>query len=325
MIPTSTRIVFYGTPDIAAYQLEMLVQHGYNVVCAVTIPDKPAGRGQRIGYSSVKISAVMNNIPYLQPEDINSESFRHEILTFSPDLQIVVAFSKLPKHIYSIPLFGTFNLHTSLLPQYRGAAPINRAIMNGETQTGMTTFLLSDKVDCGSIIHNQTIEITPQMTAGELHDKMMEEAHELIFKTIETLVTPNNGFVPTPQPMEGDLKKAPKIFKSDMRIDWTKKGRDIINQIRGLSPYPAAFASFRDRTTDKIYQIKVYSAGFEEKNIDSENVGVMTCTDKDKVEVCCSDGVIQIFDLQLSGKKRMNSEEFLRGFRIRHSLYAETE
>lgn len=319
------RIIYYGTPEIAAFQLEHLIREGYNVVAVVTQPDKPSGRGQKLSESAVKQTAIRHALPLLQPDKLKTEEFARQIRELEPDMQIVMAYRMIPESIYRIPLYGTFNLHTSLLPQYRGAAPINRAIMNGETQSGITTFLLNDKVDCGKIIHSQTIDITPQMTAGELHDEMMRLSPMLIEKTISTLLSANPQLTEQSSAEGEELKSAPKLFKPDMLIDWTWSGRKIINHIRGLSPYPAAFAEFYDRQTDKNHQIKVFAAEFRPAEIKNDQIGQMNLQDKDKIEVNCIDGVIKITDIQLSGKKRMSAEDFLRGFKIRYTLHANKE
>ncbi len=316
------RIIFYGTPEIAAYQLKWLIEEGYNVVAAVTQSDKPSGRGQKMNSPEVKIVAQQHNIPVFQPLKLKDKEFQKQIEDLQPDMQIVVAYRMMPECIYSIPKYGTFNLHTSLLPQYRGAAPINRAIMNGEKQSGMTTFLLNEKTDCGKIILQQKIDIGKEMTAGELHDTMMQQAPELIKKTIAVLLSDNPVLEEQTIENEEQLCPAPKIFKPDMLIDWHWNGEKILSHIRGLSPYPAAFAEFEDRETEKIHHLKVFSADFEKKNIDPSSVGEMRIEDKDKIEVNCIDGVIKLLDIQISGKKRMKAEEFLRGFRIRHTLYS---
>lgn len=316
------RIIFYGTPEIAAYQLKWLIEQGYNVVAAVTQSDKPSGRGQKMASPEVKIVAQQHHIPVFQPLKLKDPEFQKQIEDLQPDMQVVVAYRMMPECIYSIPKYGTFNLHTSLLPQYRGAAPINRAIMNGEKQSGLTTFLLNEKTDCGKIILQQKIEIGEKMTAGELHDTMMQQAPDLIKNTIAVLLSDNPVLEEQTIENEEQLRPAPKIFKPDMLIDWHWNGEKILSHIRGLCPYPAAFAEFEDRETNKIHHLKVFFADFEKKNIDPSSVGEMRIEDKDKIEVNCNDGVIKLLDIQISGKKRMKAEEFLRGFRIRHPLYS---
>ncbi len=314
------RIIFYGTPEIAAYQLKHLLDQGYNVVAVVTQPDKPSGRGQKISQPAVKLTALEYGIPVLQPEKLKTQEFEQQIRDLNPDMQIVMAYRMIPASIYSIAPLGTFNLHTSLLPQYRGAAPINRAIMNGETVSGITTFLLDEQMDCGKIVHNQAIEITPKMNAGDLHDEMMRLSPALIEKTISTLLSENPQLQEQIVPIDEELKPAPKLFKPDMLIDWTMQGERIINHIRGLSPYPAAYAEFQDDQANKTYQFKIFAAEFHKKEIATSQIGAMTLKDKNIIEVTCSDGIIQITDIQLSGKKRMNAEEFLRGFKVRYTL-----
>ena len=214
------KIIFYGTPEIAAYQLEQLHSNKYNIIAVVTQPDKPSGRGQKINYSPVKQYALNNNLPLFQPAKLNEQTFIDQITALQPDIQVVLAYRMIPKSIYSLAKYGTFNLHTSLLPQYRGAAPINWAIINGETQTGMTTFLLNEKTDEGEILLQETIEIGEETTAGDLHDEMMEKAFPLIERTIEKLLSPNLQTIS--QPQCENLKPAPKIFKETTSINWNE-------------------------------------------------------------------------------------------------------
>jgi methionyl-tRNA formyltransferase len=312
------KIIFYGTPEIAAYQLEKLHKNNYNIVAVVTQPDKPSGRGQKINYSAVKQYAIDNNLPLFQPVKLNQQDFIDQITTLQPDIQVVLAFRMIPKSIYSLAKYGTFNLHTSLLPQYRGAAPINWAIINGEEQTGMTTFLLNDKTDEGEIILQQTIAINPETTAGDLHDEMMFTAFDLIEKTIERLLSPN--LQTTPQIQSENLKPAPKIFKETTIINWNEKGEKIINLIRGMSPYPAATTQFIDKVDEKIYQFKVFKAKFIPKNTEANTCGQFKIQDKETIIVSCQDGYIQLLDLQLSGKKRMPAKELIKGLKLQSEV-----
>lgn len=320
--PKQARIIFYGTPEIAAHQLQQLVEGGYNIIAVVTQPDKPAGRGRKLSQPAVKQYAMQQNLPLFQPEKLKDDSFRKEIEKLSPDMQIVVAYRMIPESIYRIPKYGTFNLHTSLLPQYRGAAPINRAIMNGEKESGISTFLLNDKIDCGMIIHRKRIAINERMTAGELHDEMMYAAPELIERTIATLLSDNPQLLPQEEIPESELKTAPKLYKEDMLVDWHRSGREIIDHIRGLSPYPAAFAVFNEPQNGKIHRFKLFEAEFHEKKLAFDTIGRLNVTDKGTLEVTCADGVIQITDIQSDGKKRMKTDAFLRGFKIPTPLYA---
>lgn len=314
----SKKIIFYGTPEIAAYQLEKLHKNNYNIVAVVTQPDKPSGRGQKINYSPVKQYALDNNLPLFQPEKLNQQDFIDKISALEPDIQVVLAFRMIPKSIYSLAKYGTFNLHTSLLPQYRGAAPINWAIINGETQTGMTTFLLNDKTDEGEIILQQSITIGKQTTAGELHDEMMYTAFPLIEKTIEKLLSSDLKTIP--QEQSDNLKPAPKIFKETTRINWNEKGEKIINLIRGMSPYPAATTQFIDNADGKIYQFKIFGAEFIPSNQETIPCGIFRIQDKETITVSCQDGIVKLLDLQLSGKKRMPAKELIKGLKLQSEV-----
>ena len=314
----SKKIIFYGTPEIAAYQLEKLHKNNYNIVAVVTQPDKPSGRGQKINYSPVKQYALDNNLPLFQPEKLNQQDFIDQISALEPDIQVVLAFRMIPKSIYSLAKYGTFNLHTSLLPQYRGAAPINWAIINGETQTGMTTFLLNDKTDEGEIILQQSITIGQQTTAGELHDEMMYTAFPLIEKTIEKLLSSDLKTIP--QEQSDNLKPAPKIFKETTRINWNEKGEKIINLIRGMSPYPAATTQFIDNADGKIYQFKIFGAEFIPNNQETIPCGTFRIQDKETITVSCKDGIVKLLDLQLSGKKRMPAKELIKGLKLQSEV-----
>jgi methionyl-tRNA formyltransferase len=314
----SKKIIFYGTPEIAAYQLEKLHKNNYNIVAVVTQPDKPSGRGQKINYSPVKQYALDNNLPLFQPEKLNQQDFIDQISALEPDIQVVLAFRMIPKSIYSLAKYGTFNLHTSLLPQYRGAAPINWAIINGENQTGMTTFLLNDKTDEGEIILQQSITIGKQTTAGELHDEMMYTAFPLIEKTIEKLLSSDLKTIP--QEQNDNLKPAPKIFKETTRINWNEKGEKIINLIRGMSPYPAATTQFIDNADGKIYQFKIFGAEFIPSNQETIPCGTFRIQDKETITVSCQDGIVKLLDLQLSGKKRMPAKELIKGLKLQSEV-----
>ena len=250
------KIIYMGTPDFAVEPLRRLVEAGKNIVAVVTMPDKPAGRGHKIQFSPIKEYALSVGLPILQPVNLKDPEFIEELRSYQADLQIVVAFRMLPEIVWNMPPLGTFNLHASLLPQYRGAAPINWAIINGETQTGMTTFLLNEKTDEGEILLQETIEIGKETTAGDLHDEMMYKAFDLIEQTIEKLLSENLQTIP--QIQSENLKPAPKIFKETTVINWNEKGEKIINLIRGMSPYPAATTQFIDKADGKIYQFKVF-------------------------------------------------------------------
>ena len=308
------KIIFYGTPEIAAYQLEQLHKNNYNIIAVVTQPDKPSGRGQKINYSAVKQYALDNNLPLFQPIKLNEQDFIDQITALQPDIQVVLAYRMIPKSIYSLAKYGTFNLHTSLLPQYRGAAPINWAIINGEKQTGMTTFLLNEKTDEGEILLQETIEIGEETTAGDLHDEMMMKAFPLIEKTIEKLLLPNLQTIP--QIQTDNLKPAPKIFKETTAINWNEEGEKIINLIRGMSPYPAATTQFIDNKDGKIYQFKIFKAKFLPRDAQTSQCGIFKIQDKETITVTCQNGLVQLFDLQLSGKKRMPAKELIKGLKL---------
>ena len=303
------RIVYMGTPDFAVAPLRALVEGGYNVVAVVTTPDKPSGRGLKVNESAVKRYAAEVGLPLLQPVKLRDEEFVEAFRALDADLGVVIAFRMLPEIIWSAPKMGTFNLHASLLPQYRGAAPINRAIMNGEMVTGVTTFLLNPQIDEGAVIGQVKVDIEPSDNVGTLHDKLMVVGTDLVLETVEKLAS---GCV---EPIEqtamecGELKPAPKIFKEDCHVDFGRSGREIINLVRGLSPYPAAWASLTDTLSAKIFD-----AEFEPANVTCE-VGTIVSDEKRYIKVACADGYISIKELQLSGKKRMSAEELLRGFR----------
>ena len=304
------RIVYMGTPEFAVESLKRLVEGGYNVVGVVTMPDKPMGRhGSVLQGSPVKLYAESQGLKILQPVNLKDEAFVEELRSLQADLQIVVAFRMLPEVVWNMPKWGTFNLHASLLPQYRGAAPINRAIMNGETVTGVTTFLLNPQIDEGAVIGQVKVDIEPTDNVGTLHDKLMVVGTDLVLETVEKLAS---GCV---EPIEqtamecGELKPAPKIFKEDCHVDFGRSGREIINLVRGLSPYPAAWASLTDTLSAKIFD-----AEFEPAEVACE-IGTIVSDEKRYIKVACADGYISIKELQLSGKKRMSAEELLRGFR----------
>lgn len=301
-----------GTPEFAVPPLRRLVEEGYNVVAVVTAPDKPAGRGQHLRQSAVKEYAVQAGLPVLQPVKLKDEEFTSQFRELKPDLGIVIAFRMLPEIIWSTPLLGTFNLHASLLPQYRGAAPINRAVMNGETQTGLTTFLLNAEIDKGAILARRTVPIGPEETAGELHDRLMEFGPELVVETIGLIASGEAKPLPQEEIDEGELKPAPKIFREDCRIDWTQPGKRIMDHIRGLSPYPGAWSAMTLASGEKL-QVKIFSAYFK-ATATPTTPGTISTDEKEYIEATCTDGRIRLGDIQAEGKKRMSVTEFLRGF-----------
>lgn len=307
------RIVFMGTPEFAVASLRRLVDEGYNVVAVVTTPDKPAGRGQKLHESDVKVAARELGLPILQPEKLRSEEFVSAMQELRPDLGIVIAFRMLPEVIWAMPRLGTFNLHASLLPQYRGAAPINWAIINGETETGITTFLLNHEIDKGAIINQQAMPILPEDNIGTMYDKLMTAGCDLVVDTVEKIASGNYTPVEQMYIDESTLKPAPKIFKEDCRIDWSWSGERIVNFVRGLSPYPAAWAAMQ-KQGEEVGSAKIFEVSFTDKE-SSDVVGTIYCDGKERIEVRCSDGIIHIHSMQMAGKRRMTNRELLLGFR----------
>lgn len=311
------RIVYMGTPEFAVEGLKTLVEDGYKVVGVITVPDKPAGRGQKLSQSAVKTYAASQNIPVLQPEKLRNPEFLSELANLKPDLQIVVAFRMLPKDVWKLPQFGTFNLHASLLPQYRGAAPINWAVINGEKETGITTFLIDEQIDTGNILLQQKIAIDYYDNAGIVHDTLMTEGAKLIKQTVDGLAEgrikakPQNSAT-----TEVPLKQAPKIFKDDCRIQWAQPSEQIYNKIRGLSPFPAAWTYISK--LDDLTLLKIYEAEVVRSKPDVP--GAIHTDGKTFLHVSTKDGWLKILSLQIAGKKRMSILEFLRGNNIEGQL-----
>ena len=311
------RVVFMGTPEFAVTILDRIQQAGHDVVGVVTTPDKPAGRGQKMKFSDVKQYALDHSLPLMQPERLRDEQFIAQLQALNADIFVVVAFRMLPKAVYTIPPKGTFNVHASLLPQYRGAAPIQWAILNGEKKTGVTTFFLDEHTDTGAIIRQSEVEITPTDTGGTLHDKLMEAGAEIAVRTLDDIAS---GTVQTlPQPDTADLKPAPKIFKEDMLIDWNDTAENIYNKIRGLSPYPTAYTRIlakpaAEGEAQKTFSIKVYKASVTDIPSTSEP-GTITLENNKKMLISTKNREISIENLQFEGKKRMNTADFLAGFR----------
>ena len=309
----SLRIVFMGTPEFAVPSLRALVAGGYNVVAVVTAPDKPAGRGRQLHESDVKKAALELGLQILQPEKLRDPAFIAAMEALRPDLGIVIAFRMLPEMIWAMPRLGTFNLHASLLPQYRGAAPINWAIINGEQETGVTTFLLNHEIDKGAILGQLREPIAPDDTIGTLYDRLMHRGSGLVLETVEQLAA--GRAVPVEQPQEEALvlRPAPKIFKEGCRIDWSLPGRRIIDFIRGLSPYPAAWSQLY-RDTEELSSLKIFRATFEAATPD-EPAGTLATDGRTQLSVACADGWIHLEELQMAGKRRMTARELLLGFR----------
>lgn len=301
------RIVFMGTPDFAVGILDTILKNNYEIAGVITAADKPAGRGQKIKYSAVKEYALANNLNLLQPTNLKDESFLAELKALNANLQIVVAFRMLPKVVWEMPSLGTFNLHASLLPNYRGAAPINWAIINGETKTGVTTFFIDDKIDTGAMILSAETEIDSNENAGQLHDRLMNLGSDTVVQTLELI---KNGTVSkTIQTDDFDIKTAYKLNKENCKIDWTKPGLEIHNLIRGLSPYPASWCIFSDKNQE--WNVKIY----ESRLIDEKHnhpTGTIISSKKE-LKIAVKDGFIQLLSLQFPGKKKMTTAELLNG------------
>lgn len=310
------RIVYMGTPDFAVLPLQKIVEAGYEVVGVITNPDKPAGRGQKLQESAVKKYALEAGLKILQPEKFRDEHFLAQLADLKADLQLVVAFKMLPEIVWNMPPLGTVNLHASLLPDYRGAAPINWAVINGEKFSGVTTFLLKHEIDSGNIIFQQRVEMDNTTTAGELHDKLMHTGAGLLLKTVDAI---ESGQFPLLE-QTGLLNKreprtAPKIFKEDMQIHWDKNITHIYNLIRGLSPFPTAWTELVHKENGTVLPLKIYSSlKIEQQH--NEQAGKIATDGNKTFDILVPGGVIRITELQLSGKKRMQTEDFLRGFRL---------
>lgn len=308
------RIIFMGTPDFAVATLDALVKAKFKVVGVITAPDKPAGRGQKIQQSPVKKYALEHNLSILQPSNLKSEEFIADLKSLNGNLQIVVAFRMLPKEVWKLPEYGTFNLHASLLPNYRGAAPINWAIINGETKTGVTTFFIDEKIDTGNIILQEEVAIGEDEILGELHDKLMEVGSKLVVKTVQQI---EKGTVETFKQAEVEEKSAPKIFTETCKINWNDTLSNTYNLIRGLNPYPAAWTTLinnDDEIKVKIYDVKKESASHNHKT------GTII-TSKNEIKVAVAQGYLIIESLQLSGKKQMDSKSLLNGFRFHENAF----
>ena len=309
MTKEDLRIVYLGTPEFAVASLKALVEGGYNVVAVVTMPDKPAGRGHQLQYSDVKKYALEVGLPVLQPEKLKDEAFIEELRSYNADLQIVVAFRMLPEVVWTMPRLGTFNIHGSLLPQYRGAAPINWAVMNGEKETGLTTFMLKHEIDTGNMILQERIPIGEDENVGSVHDRLMELSKSMVLRTVDLIIDcADKGIeVPTtPQPEIAELRPAPKIFKEDCEIQFAEKtAQEVKNFVRGLSPYPAAWTNL-DINGKHIDGVKIYAV----EAISYQPSAISSSKD---IIVPCKEGAVKIVELQVPGKKRMDVRSFLNG------------
>lgn len=304
-----------GTPDFAVEALRQLVEGGYQVVGVITMPDKPAGRGHKIQYSPVKQYALKQGLPLLQPEKLKEESFVEALREWKADLQIVVAFRMLPEVVWNMPRFGTFNLHASLLPQYRGAAPINWAVINGDTETGITTFFLQHEIDTGEVIQQERVPIADTDNVEVVHDKLMLLGGKLVVETVDAIL--HGTFHPIPQEMMavvGELRPAPKIFKETCRIDWNQPVKKVYDFVRGLSPHPTAWSELINPEGESVV-VKIFES---EKIFESHSLatGTIVTDGKKQIKVAVLDGFVSILSLQLPGKKRLKTDELLRGFHL---------
>ncbi|HER39619.1 MAG TPA: methionyl-tRNA formyltransferase [Salinimicrobium catena] len=304
------RIVFMGTPDFAVHTLKTIVEADYEVVGVVTAPDKPAGRGRKLQESAVKKYAAGEGLKILQPKNLKDEGFLQELKSLDANLQVVVAFRMLPEAVWKMPEYGTFNLHASLLPQYRGAAPINWAVMNGETETGVSTFFIDEKIDTGEMIMQEKVPIDPSENAGSLHDKLMTKGADLVLKTLKAL---EEGPVETtPQKEAGELKTAHKLTRENTRVDWNRTLEEIYNFIRGLSPFPTAWTTLVNGNEEQM--LKIYAAEAEKKDHDLKT-GKVIVEDKE-VKIAVSGGFILLGEVQLPGKRKMAVKDLLNGYRF---------
>ena len=317
MTKEELKIVFFGTPDFAVESLSRLVDGGYNVVAVVTMPDKPAGRGRQLQQSDVERYAVEHGLPVLQPVSLKDEAFIEELRGYGAQLFIVIAFRMLPEAVWQMPPLGTFNLHASLLPRYRGAAPINWAVMNGDTETGVTTFFLKHEIDTGDVIQQRSCPIDRHDDVEAVHDRLMVMGADMVLETVDAIIEGTVKPIPQDQMLTTSQQPtpAPKIFKDTCRIDWTRPAEALYNHIRGLSPYPAAWTVLKDENGNEVTTIKVYKTGEPEPfgGYPHPVPGTIKA-DRKTVRIACADGWLQILTLQQSGKKRMDTDAFLRGF-----------
>ena len=307
------RIVFMGTPEFASTSLRRLVAEGYNIVAVVTTPDKPAGRGQKLHESDVKLTAKELGLPILQPEKLRDEEFLANLKALDVDLGIVIAFRMLPEVVWAMPRYGTFNLHASLLPEYRGAAPINWAIINGDTRTGVTTFLLNHEIDKGAIIEQEPVDILPEDNIGTLYDKLMYVGADLVLRTVDKIAEGDYTTIEQMGVDESTLRPAPKIFKEDGRIDWSRGVVDIQNLVRGLSPYPAAWSPIF-KSGEECGSLKIFATHVEPATM-GVAPGSVKSDGKSYVAVAAADGWVYLDEVQMAGKRRMAIKDLLLGWR----------
>lgn len=307
------RIVYMGTPDFVVESLKVLYENGYNIVGVVTMPDKPAGRGHKIQFSPVKQFALDHNLRLLQPERLKDEAFVDELRSLNADLQIVVAFRMLPEIVWNMPRLGTFNLHASLLPQYRGAAPINWAVINGDKETGVTTFFLKHEIDTGNIILQEKIDILAEDNAGTIHDKLMILGGQLTKKTVDCILEENVKEIPQKEDIE--LRSAPKIFKDTCRLSFENEVENVHNFVRGMSPYPTAWIELLHKESKDLTTMKIFETSFEKKQ-SQFLAGTILTDNKTFAKIVCSDGELSLLSVQLAGKKRMSIKDLLCGFAL---------
>ncbi len=310
-MPEPLKIIFMGTPEFAVPSLQSLVENGCEVVAVITAPDRPAGRGQKLNESPVKQYAVAHDIPVLQPEKLKNPEFLATLRSYNADLQVVVAFRMLPEMVWATPRLGTFNLHASLLPDYRGAAPINWAIMNGETETGLTTFFIEKEIDTGKIIFQEKESITLDDTAGSLYERLMEKGAALVLRTVRAIAA--DDYPQTPQPPMQEGKEAPKLFRENCEIDWNRSATEVRDFVRGLSPYPAAWTTLNE------LNCKLFAVSVVEQRLpnDSAEPGTFRTDQKTFFNFLAADAWIAVHELQLEGKRRMKIDELLRGYTVR--------
>ncbi|WP_445384845.1 methionyl-tRNA formyltransferase [Robiginitalea sp. IMCC44478] len=304
------RIAFFGTPDFAVGSLKALLREEFKVVVVVTAPDRPAGRGRKLQASAVKAFALQQHIPVLQPENLKDPSFLETLKDYRVNLQVIVAFRMLPRVVWALPELGTFNLHASLLPDYRGAAPINWAIIRGEAQTGVTTFFIDEQIDTGNIILQKKTDILPDETAGQLHDRLMELGAELVVETVRQIEQGNT--TTHAQDMSKTYQKAPKLNRENCQLDWTQPAAKIHNKIRGLSPYPGAWSFFQNNGEEEI--VKIFASKYTEKN-NSMDTGRILVEDN-RLFVQCGKGMLEVLEMQLPGKRKMAVKDLLNGYTV---------
>ena len=319
MTKKDLKIIFFGTPDFAVESLSRLVEGGYNIAAVVTMPDKPAGRGRQLQQSDVKRYAVEHGLPVLQPVSLKDEAFIEQLRSYGAQLFIVIAFRMLPEAVWQMPPLGTFNLHASLLPRYRGAAPINWAVINGDTETGVTTFFLKHEIDTGDVIQQRSCPIARHDNVEDVHDRLMAMGADMVLETVDAIIAGTVKPIPQDQLLTAGQQAtpAPKIFKDTCRIDWSRPAEALYNHIRGLSPYPAAWTTLTDRQGNEVTTLKIFATSEPQPMGAGEQPAPGTIqADRKRLRVACADGWLEVLSLQQSGKKRMDTDAFLRGFTL---------